>query len=228
MKRNTLNLLIDAATALVVFGLIATGLLTRFVLPPGSGSRRLLWGLGRHDWGDIHFWIAFAGGLLLLVHVTLHWQWVCVTVLRLCRLSNTSEQTRQRPWRRNVAGIALVLGIVAVFWAFVRVARLGVQDIGAAAGPREDRGRAVSIPAGISADANAQSIRGSMTLAQAAAAGAMPAAALRADLGLPDTLSVNERLSQLSREHGFSMSRVREVIREYQLRSASTREAAGR
>ena len=42
MRRNTVNFLVDLASALIIFGLIATGLLSRFVLPPGSGSRRLL------------------------------------------------------------------------------------------------------------------------------------------------------------------------------------------
>ena len=63
MRRNTINFLVDAASALVVIGLVATGLLTRFVLPPGSGSWRLLWGMGRHDWGDVHFWLAVVGGV---------------------------------------------------------------------------------------------------------------------------------------------------------------------
>ena len=40
MKRNTLNFVIDAASALTMAGMIATGLVIRFVLPPGSGSGR--------------------------------------------------------------------------------------------------------------------------------------------------------------------------------------------
>ena len=82
MKRNTLNFVIDAASALVMAGMIATGLVIRFVLPPGSGSRKEVWGLGRHDWGDVHFWLAAAVGAVIVLHVALHWQWVCVTTLR--------------------------------------------------------------------------------------------------------------------------------------------------
>ena len=62
MKRNTLNFVIDATSALVMVGMIATGLLLRFVLPPGSGSRRMLWIWGRHDWGDLRFRLAVGVG----------------------------------------------------------------------------------------------------------------------------------------------------------------------
>ena len=37
MKRNTLNFLIDLVSAIVLLGITATGLIVRFVLPPGSG-----------------------------------------------------------------------------------------------------------------------------------------------------------------------------------------------
>jgi len=228
MKCNTLNFLVDAVSGLVVSGLIATGLLVRFVLPPGSGSRRLLWGLWRHDWGGIHFWLAFAGGVLLLVHVALHWQWVCATVLRLCRLSPATEQATQSRWRRNVAGVALVLALVGLFSAFVWAARRGVQDNDAVAGPGGGRGRALDAPSAMQAEGDDQFIRGSMTLAEAASAGAMPVEALRTKLGLPERVPAGERLGRLSREYGISMSRVREVVRDYQQSSSTQRTPHGK
>lgn len=221
MRRNTINFLVDAASALVVIGLVATGLLTRFVLPPGSGSWRLLWGMGRHDWGDVHFWLAVVGGVLLLAHMALHWQWVCVTVLRLCRVA-TSERDAPRRWRRNAAGVALVGLVVLLFWGFVWGARLAVRD----SAPVSERGgpawRGGETADGSELDRGGESVRGSMTLAEAAATGPMPVQTLRAGLMLPDGVSVDERLGRLSREHGFGMSRVRDVIREYQRRSSST------
>ena len=32
-----------------------------------------LLGLGRHDWGDVHFVLALTFVLLILVHIVLHW-----------------------------------------------------------------------------------------------------------------------------------------------------------
>ncbi len=221
MKRNTLNFIVDAASALVVFGLVGTGLLMRFVLPPGSGSRRVVWAMDRHDWGDVHFWVAVAGGALLLVHLALHWQWACVTILRMCG-AVPAEQTAPRRWRRNVTGVALVGLTVLLFWGFVWTAQQAIRDTGmpSESGGRGSRGGQAGVsPA---AEPDVESIRGSMTLAEAAAAGGIPVETLRTGLTLPASVSANERLGRLSREHGLAMSQVREVIHEYQRRSSST------
>jgi len=222
MRRNTINFLVDAASALVVFGLVGTGLLMRFVLPPGSGSRRVLWTMDRHDWGDVHFWLAVAGGVLLLVHVAFHWQWVCVTVLRICRVA-PAVQEPQRRWRRNFAGAALVGLAVLLFWGFVWTAQLAVRDTGPSSergGPGWQGGEAVGVSG---AEPDGELVRGSMTLAEAAAAGGIPVETLRTGLALPQRVSTDERLGRLSREYGFAMSRVRQVIGEYQQRSCTTR-----
>lgn len=57
--------------------LAGTGLLLAWRLPPGSrGGRGLsVLGWGRHDWGDLHTWLAFAFLILIVVHLALHWRW---------------------------------------------------------------------------------------------------------------------------------------------------------
>lgn len=82
---------VDVLILTLFSALIATGGILRWVLPPGSGGgqhgagvgRRggsgpamQFWNLGRHDWGDIHFWIAVAmiGGIL--IHLLLHFGWI--------------------------------------------------------------------------------------------------------------------------------------------------------
>ncbi len=58
--------------------LTGTGLLLSFRMPPGSrGGRGLEFlGLGRHDWGDVHLWIALAVIALTVAHLVLNWAWV--------------------------------------------------------------------------------------------------------------------------------------------------------
>jgi hypothetical protein len=54
--------------------LTTTGVLTRYVLPPGSGHYATLWGLDRHGWGDIHCWVAVQLLGVLALHLVLHWR----------------------------------------------------------------------------------------------------------------------------------------------------------
>ena len=86
-------MVIDAAALAVFVVLMSTGLLLRYQLPPGSGDPTrggigrsaedrpitLLWKLSRHEWGDVHYWIALTLIGILAIHVFLHWRWiVCV------------------------------------------------------------------------------------------------------------------------------------------------------
>lgn len=54
MNRTVINLVIDLAAALLLIGMMATGYILRFPLPTGTNKMLLLWGLTRHQWGEIH------------------------------------------------------------------------------------------------------------------------------------------------------------------------------
>ena len=207
MKRNMLNFLIDAVSAGVMLGMIATGLVIRFVLPPGSGSRRLLWGLGRHDWGDVHFWLAVAVGVAVVVHIALHWQWVCVTTLRFV----PGREGRATPGalRRNTGGIALLLLLAGLFGGFVWVASRSVTDVPADASIGPATGGTIHEGDG--------GIQGSMTLGELADALGIDVQAVRSRLDLPEAVSDDARLGRLAKEYGFTMQRARQRLAEQSL-----------
>lgn len=75
MRKPAINFTIDAAAFLAFIFLFSTGLLIYWVLPAGSGNSSI-WGLTRHDWGDIHFWIAIGFVSLIAAHFILHWSWI--------------------------------------------------------------------------------------------------------------------------------------------------------
>jgi len=33
-------------------------------------------GLSRHEWGEIHFWVAVGLALVITIHLALHWKWI--------------------------------------------------------------------------------------------------------------------------------------------------------
>lgn len=115
-KRTTLNLVVDLLTLALMLGLTCTGLVIRYVLPPGSGGRNggfglAVWGLDRHQWGGVHFWLAVTLVGLLLLHVAMHWSWVCAVCFRW--------SGRQRGGARRIAsGSAVLLGLAAIVAVF--------------------------------------------------------------------------------------------------------------
>ena len=89
MKRSSLNFIVDLISFIVLLGLAFTGFIMRYILPPGSGGRgRLLhegagrehiedlWSMTRHEWGDVHFYLALLFIVLIATHIFLHWTWI--------------------------------------------------------------------------------------------------------------------------------------------------------
>jgi hypothetical protein len=86
MKPVWRNFWTDLVLFFQMLALLVTGLILKYGLPPGrgrgqgwgrhQGGPRELFGLKRHDWGDIHFWIAVSLVAILLLHLVLHWGWI--------------------------------------------------------------------------------------------------------------------------------------------------------
>jgi len=115
MQRTTLNALLDGTSALLFLSMMATGFVSQFVLPPGSGGGWMLWGLLRHDWNQLH---AVLGLLLLVaiaVHVGVHWNWIVQVASRRFGMERAS------PIRAAVGTVVIVIllggGFAGVTWA---------------------------------------------------------------------------------------------------------------
>lgn len=225
MRKNTLNFIVDLLTLLAILTMIGTGLIMYFTLPPGSGSRGLiLWGLGRHDWGDVHFWSSVALGALLILHLALHWSWVCGTIRRLLH-GPSSPRGRLRSRLDNLYGIVFLAALVAVFAALLLVAKANVIASSEKASEHErehEPARIESPGAGRGLDAQderehergASEIRGFMTLAEVAAQTGLTVQEILTALDLPPDTAPQEQLGRLVRTRGIDMTVARSLIEQ--------------
>ncbi len=76
MKKGTLITLVDVLAFVGLTMLVSTGVLLAYLLPAGSGRWATIWGMNRHEWGDIHFWMACFFFSVLVVHLLLHWRFI--------------------------------------------------------------------------------------------------------------------------------------------------------
>ena len=122
MKRALLNLIIDLLAALGVLGMILTGYILRFPLPPMTNRTHELWGLSRHEWGTIHSWASLGLLAVLSVHLLLHWEWIVATVRRRF----TSTPIAAGP--RLPVGIITVTALLFLGGMFAWAAQTGVRQ----------------------------------------------------------------------------------------------------
>jgi len=234
MRRSVLNFVLDGVSFLVMLAMIGTGLVMRFVLPPGTGGRgrgeeptKLLWGLGRHDWGDVHFWLAVVLLVLLAVHVALHWTWICNLVRRL--VLRTPAEDAAWSTRRNLYGAVALLVVIVLIGGFLWLAAMSAEQ---RPGEPEHRRAAPRGPwrpqadpaGGASRESRARGrgtdVQGWMTLRQVAASAGVPAAYVIRQLGLPEDVRQDEQLGQLRRRYGFRMDDLRRALTQYEPPSA--------
>lgn len=121
MQRSSLNLLIDLVAATLFLGMAATGYIMWFPLPPGTNKELSLWGLVRHQWGEVHFWIALALLATLLLHVCLHWNWLVTVIGQRIRAAKASHADLIR------VGVLTALAFAVAFGLFAWAAQSGVQ-----------------------------------------------------------------------------------------------------
>ena len=99
----------------------------RFVFPPGPAAAGwTLWGFDYDAWGGIQFALVaiLAGGIL--VHVMLHWSWVCNVVAS--RLAGRGA--RVDDGLQTIYGVGLLIGLLLAVGTALAVATLTVKGPG--------------------------------------------------------------------------------------------------
>ena len=194
MSKSTANFVVDAVAFAAFVFLTATGVLLRYMLPAGSGHFSALWGMDRHAWGRVHFWIAVVLMGVLALHLVLHWRWV------VCMVKARKREGSGARVALALVGL-LVLAGLAIAPFFAQVERTG-------AAPHKMRGNGGATGA-------ASRLDGSMTLLEVEQATGVSAETVLRELGLPPDAPADEQLGRLRKRYGFEMEAVREIVRKH-------------
>lgn len=135
MTKTLQNYALDWASFLLLASLAATGMLMAYAMPPGNGGASVL-GLARHDWGEIHLWIAWGFIAAVVVHLVMHGAWIKAMTLG------------SRPGRARVVRGAAAIGAALVLAAVVAVAAFAPATPGAERGTGARHGRGAMVNSG--------------------------------------------------------------------------------
>jgi len=72
-----INALIDILLFILFIPTAVSSFILYFYLPSGGGKvASEIWGLTRHNWTEIHYYIGFAFIALMVIHLLFHWKWI--------------------------------------------------------------------------------------------------------------------------------------------------------
>src|SRR6478752_1878098 len=81
ISRTDINFLLDGVLLLLFVMLCSCSAILEFVFPPATRAEGwLLWSKSYNEWSRIQFGILSLLAVAVLLHIMLHWSWVCGVV----------------------------------------------------------------------------------------------------------------------------------------------------
>lgn len=130
-SRTIINFALDAAMLGVFVALSAVSVVVRFVFPPGTvADAYTIWGLTYDAWAAAQFWLLALLALAVLVHVMLHWNWVCNVVASRMRRSGPAVGEKKGKLDDGIMtlyGVGLLIVVFGLIGLVVGAAALSVR-----------------------------------------------------------------------------------------------------
>jgi hypothetical protein len=130
MSRTIINLVVDTVLLLVTMSLLFTSVVLRFVFPaPAVAAGWTLWGRGYDAWANLQFVLMAIISLAILLHLMLHWSWVCGVVLSKV-IRDRARYEKVNDGSQTLWGVAMLIVVINVLGALVGLAYLTIQTPG--------------------------------------------------------------------------------------------------
>jgi len=124
MSRTLVNFCLDALLLVITVGVIWTSCLLKFVFPLATRAGGwTLWGMDYDAWCDVQFGLLGAMVFAILVHLMLHWNWVCsVIATRLLRRSGKVDDGIQ-----TLYGVGTLIAFILLATGLLIAAELTIH-----------------------------------------------------------------------------------------------------
>jgi hypothetical protein len=129
-SRTTINFCLDCLLMLLFVVLLGVTAIMRFAFPaPSLAAGWTLWGWSLDEWQDLQFVLVCILAVAILVHVMLHWNWICgVISSKVSKWKGCSyrmDEASKTPW-----GIALLILIINVLGILLAAAVIMIRSPG--------------------------------------------------------------------------------------------------
>jgi hypothetical protein len=125
MSRTLLNFILDSLLLAAFAVLIWSAVVVRFVFPPGtSAAGWMLWGMGYDQWISIQFAMVAILALGVLIHVMLHWTWVCGFI---AARFGRGKKAKLDDGTQTLYGVGLLIVILNILGLAIALAALFIQ-----------------------------------------------------------------------------------------------------
>ncbi len=128
-SKTDVNFCLDASLLTVFLTLCWSSVVVRYVFPPATKAAGwTLWGMDYLAWTDIRFFVLCTMAAGVLLHLMLHWPWVCGVVSnRLKKRRTPSGPGKYYNSSRTVWGAGLLIVILNILGLAIAAAAFSIQ-----------------------------------------------------------------------------------------------------
>ncbi len=131
MSRTLLNFWVDVVLLVLFLATLWLTFAIRFVFPPGTlAAGWSLWGASYDQWLELQFWTLCLFGGAVLLHVMLHWTWVCGVIAGRFFRAADGKKRQWNDGQRTLFGVGLMVVLFNLLGIGFAAAMLMVQAPG--------------------------------------------------------------------------------------------------
>jgi hypothetical protein len=128
VSRTVVNFFTDVLLLLLFLMFCTLSVVLEFVFPVGTQAEGwTLWNLTFGEWSRVRFILLAAFAAVILLHVMLHWSWVCGVVESRLGRKKKGGAAHDDP-SRTLWGVGLLIVVVNVIGFVVAAASLAIQS----------------------------------------------------------------------------------------------------
>ena len=127
MSRTTLNFFLDCLLLLFFLALVWVTFVLRVAFPnaTAAGGYRL-WGFSYDGWAGLQFSLFLVLLVAVLLHIMLHWSWVCGVIITKL-LKRSAREAKLDDGAQTLWGVGMLIVVVNILGLLVGAAYLTVQ-----------------------------------------------------------------------------------------------------
>lgn len=132
MSRSAINFLLDSFLLLAFVSVLGSAGVLAFVFPAREAATGwTLWGVAYQGWLNMHVGLLAVMALAVLLHLVMHWTWVCGFVAaRATRWLGRTVRVDESA--KTLYGVVLLITVFVMLGTLLTAATLTVQDGGRA------------------------------------------------------------------------------------------------
>lgn len=127
-KRTMINFWLDLLMLVVFVALLWASTIVRFVFPPAVTAQDwLLWGWNVDQWIGLQFGLLAAFTFLVVLHLMLHWTWVCGVLAARFLTRPGGKKRNIDDGTRTLWGVGLLIVLLNIMGIGIAAAVLTIQ-----------------------------------------------------------------------------------------------------